>query len=236
MCARFSLVAPVADIENFLGAEFEADLPPRANVAPTLDVPALVSTKEGRRIKLLRWGLVPYWADDPSIGHRLINARSETAAEKPAFREAFKRRRCVIPANGFYEWEDIPAEPSLDLGLEPGPKGKTIKQPYFFHRADGQLMGMAGVWERWKQPDGQVMETCAVLTTEPNKTLARFHDRMPCILDPEDFNIWLSAEETPQSLMPLLEPLPDELITYVEADRKINNPRYEPHATSPEVC
>jgi putative SOS response-associated peptidase YedK len=232
MCARFSLVTPLQELANYFeaGLDPEIEIPRRANVAPTLEVPAVVEGKDGRTIKLLRWGLVPFWADSPAMGTKLINARAETALEKPAFREAFRQRRCVIPADGFYEWREEPdEEPTLDLGLGPG-GGKTHKQPYHFRRTDGAPMSLAGLWERWKDASGQRLETFTILTTDPNAVLKDFHDRMPCILDREDVDLWLSSDETPESLIPLLRSFPDEEIAVERADMKLNNPRYEPCA------
>jgi putative SOS response-associated peptidase YedK len=223
MCARFSLTAPLPEIEAFLGAELDAELPPRANVAPTLDVPALVLNGGARELRLFRWGLVPYWAKDQST--KFINARSETVLEKAAFRDSFKKRRCVIPADGFYEWRDEPIEESL---FDDKP-AKTAKRPYLFSRNHG-LMGMAGLWDRWRSPDGAVSETFTILTTEPNVTLEPFHDRMPCILDPADFDSWISPEDSPERLMALLRPFPDDEMKLQSADPKLNNVRYEPCA------
>jgi putative SOS response-associated peptidase YedK len=181
-------------------------------------------------MKSLRWGLVPYWSENASGAARLINARSETAIEKPAFRDAFRKRRCVIPADGFYEWREESDEPTLDLGFDSLPGGKTHKQPYHFRRRDGHPMALAGLWESWKDAAGKRLETFTILTTEPNRTLRDFHDRMPCILDRADVDLWLSGAETPESLMPLLRSLPDEAIRWERADVRLNNVRYEPCA------
>ncbi len=232
MCARFSLVTPLTELATYFeaGLDPEIDIPPRANVAPTLEVPALIEDAEGRRIKLLKWGLVPYWADDPSMGTKLINARSESAIEKPAFREAFKRRRCVIPATGFYEWREESDEQTLDFGLPPSPNDSKRKQPYFFQQKDGHPMALAGLWERWKDANGKSLETFTILTTEPNAVVKDFHDRMPCILGRSDLDFWLDPNESAEALLPLLKSFPDDEVTFTKADPKINNVRYEPCA------
>jgi putative SOS response-associated peptidase YedK len=204
MCARFSLVAPVAQVEAFLGLDLPDDLPMSPNVAPTMQVPAAVQDAEGRRLKMLRWGLVPSWADDVKVGVKMINARCETAADKPAFRDAYRKRRCVIPANGFYEWRD--EESDEQLGLFEESILKTRKQPYLFSLKDSPVLGLAGLWERWKKPDGEWLETCSILTTEPNDLMAEFHDRMPCILQREDVDLWLDPDA--KDLTPLLAPIP----------------------------
>ena len=232
MCARFSLVTALQELANYFeaGLDPEIEISRRANVAPTLEVPAIVEGKEGRKIKLLKWGLVPFWADSPSMGTKLINARAETALEKPAFREAFRQRRCIIPADGFYEWRDEPdEEPMLDLGFGPD-GGKTHKQPYHFRRADGAPMSLAGLWERWNDSNGKRLETFTILTTDPNEVVKDFHDRMPCILEREDVDLWLSQDETPESLQPLLRSFPKDEIAVERADTKLSNPRYEPCA------
>jgi putative SOS response-associated peptidase YedK len=134
----------------------------------------------------LKWGLIPSWAKDASVGAKLINARSETVTEKPSFREAFKKRRCIIPADGFYKWQRT--------------SGK--KQPYFFHMRDDHPFGFAGLWDRWKSQDGEIIETCIILTTEANKVLSPVHDRMPVILHPEDYELWLDEDVRLELLRP----------------------------------
>ncbi|MEZ0327440.1 MAG: SOS response-associated peptidase [Fimbriimonas sp.] len=230
MCARFSLVTPVAELASYFeaGVDPEIDIPPRANVAPTLDVPAVIEDEKGRRIKVLKWGLVPYWSQDSSTGTKLINARAESALEKPAFREPFRKRRCIIPATGFYEWRDESDELTLDFGLDPSPNSKTKKQPYFFHQRDGHPMALAGLWDRWKDASGHRIETFTILTTDPNEVVKDFHDRMPCILAREDVNFWLDEKENPESLLPLLRSFPEAEIAVEKADPRLNNVRFEP--------
>jgi putative SOS response-associated peptidase YedK len=151
---------------------------PRWNIAPTQKVPVVrQDRKEPKRsFALFRWGLIPYWAKDASIGFKTINAMSETAAEKPAFREAMRLRRCLIPANGFYEWPTV---------------GSKEKQPYSFGMTDDSVFAFAGLWERWRDPAGEFVETCTTLTTKPNVLVADVHDRMPAILKPHDYELWL---------------------------------------------
>ena len=178
MCGRYRLSRRKQIIEqHFDSASGEEDWNPRYNVAPTQPVPVIRQhPKEPRReLSLVRWGLVPWWAKDATGAAKMINARSETAAKLPAFRDAFKIRRCIIPADGFYEWSRA---------------GKT-KQPYCFEVNEGELFALAGIWERWKDAGGNVIETCSIQTTTPNVVTAAVHDRMPVILDPAGYDLWL---------------------------------------------
>lgn len=160
----------------------------------------------------LRWGLVPIWANDLKIGNKLLNARSETAAEKPSFRDAFKKRRCLIAADGFYEWREE--------------DGK--KQPYLIHLPNRKPFAFAGLWERWNDPEGKPIETCTILTTEANKALAQLHDRMPVILEPKDHARWLDPNlKDAEALKPLLKPLPDNALKFFRVTPKMNNPRFQ---------
>lgn len=177
MCGRYRLKRA-----DRLAEKFEAiyggndnDLAPRYNIAPTQPVTVVRATDSGREINSIRWGLIPSWAKDASAAQ--INARSETVLEKPAFRESFERRRCLIPADGFYEWKRT---------------GK-FKQPFHFGMSDDSLFAFAGIWDRWKPPTGPIVESCAILTTSPNELLADVHDRMPVILRPEHYSMWLTA-------------------------------------------
>jgi putative SOS response-associated peptidase YedK len=185
----------------------------RYNIAPTQDVLVIREVDGARDAAMMRWGLIPSWSKDPGGGPPMINARSETLAEKPTFRTAFRRRRCIIPADGFYEWKKSPE----------GPKGK--KQPYWIHRPDGGLFGFAGLWESWSPSGGGAarkhssdssakrsgIESCTVVTTSANRTLAELHDRMPVILAPNDYALWLDPEvDEPARLAHLLAPCGDE--------------------------
>ncbi|HKI36710.1 MAG TPA: SOS response-associated peptidase [Gemmataceae bacterium] len=214
MCGRFTLFASGDELARLFGFETAGvpALEPRYNVAPTQPV-AAVRLDDGRRaLVLLRWGLIPSWAKDPGIGNSLINARSETAAEKPSFRSAFRQRRCLVPASGFYEWQAT---------------GGKHKQPYHFRRRDGKPFAFAGLWERWHDGDGQPVETCAILTTEANAVVRPVHDRMPVILPPGDFAAWLDPRTPGAEVGALLRPYPAEEMTGVPVGRYVSNPRNE---------
>lgn len=181
MCGRFSLTqSAVALAETFQLEELPV-WQPRYNIAPTQTVAAIVNTTSSPQARLLRWGLIPSWANDQTIGAKLINARAETVAEKPSFRAAFKQRRCLILADGFYEWQRV---------------DRKTKQPYYFQLANKQPFAFAGLWERW-QGNGDVVETCTILTTQANELLQPIHDRMPVIIDPEDYDRWLEPTLVP---------------------------------------
>ncbi|MEW6678647.1 MAG: SOS response-associated peptidase [Pseudomonadota bacterium] len=173
MCGRFVLKAKTHDLAKIFGLDECADLKHRYNIPPGSDIAAIRQSPEGKRVlHNLRLGLVPNWAKDPSIGNKLNNARGETVAEKPSFRDAFKRRRCLIPADGFYEWKT---------------EGK-IKQPYYISLPS--TFAMAGLWESWRSPEGEILRTCCVITTASNTVMAAIHDRMPVIIAPEDMQAW----------------------------------------------
>jgi putative SOS response-associated peptidase YedK len=205
MCGRFTLtVAPDALLAE-LGLAPVEDFAPRFNVAPTQNVLAVAAGKGGeRRLGVLRWGLVPPWADDVSVGARMINARSETVGTRAAFREAFDRRRCLIVADGFYEWR----------------KDEGRKVPLRFVRPDGQPFTFAGLWERWRQKDGTDLHTCTILTTTPNAVLAPIHDRMPVVIAPRDRDRWLDRAADGAAVADLLRPPPDDALEgYTVSDR-----------------
>src|ERR671916_3384872 len=163
MCGRYTLSTPAGRLAEEFRLDDAVEIPPSYNVAPTQQV-ATVLEEEGRHLEMLRWGLVPSWADDPGIGARMINARSETAAEKPSFRSAFRERRCLIPADGFYEWK----------------RENGAKQPYYFHMQEGRPFAFAGLWESWNR-EGEI-RSCAILTTQANDVVGEIHERMPVIL------------------------------------------------------
>ncbi|MFA6166177.1 MAG: SOS response-associated peptidase [Gemmatimonadaceae bacterium] len=187
MCGRFALSkSDRIDWAQF-GVKRGPMLPPHWNLGPGRAIAAVRDAGEGPEVAMLRWGLIPFWASDPAIGARLANARAESAAEKPAFRAAFRARRCLIPADGFYEWQVV--------------AGASNKQPWFVQRADGGVFALAGLWERWmpkagvEGPDGEgAIETCTILTTEPNAMMAPIHSRMPVIVSPAAYAAWLSAD------------------------------------------
>lgn len=180
MCGRFTLAVETRELEDAFAVAATLRLPPRFNIAPTQQVAAVRLGARGRELVELRWGLIPRWADDPRIGNRLINARSETASEKPSFRDAFARRRCVVPATGFYEWRTV---------------GRK-KIPHVFRRRDGMVFAMAGLWERWRSPNGPV-ETCTLLTRQSVAPIDELHDRMPVIFAPEEIGGWLDPARDP---------------------------------------
>jgi putative SOS response-associated peptidase YedK len=213
MCGRFSLIATSAE----LAAHYQLDnvpyIQPRYNIAPTQPVAAvrLAPDSGGRELTHFQWGLVPSWSKDPTIGSRMINARAETAPEKPSFRSAFKRRRCLIPASGFYEWQ------AVDGG----------KQPMYIHRAEGDLMSLAGLWEYWQSPDGSELETCTILTTGPNALMEPIHNRMPVVLEPDDYTTWLDLDTPADTLMHLLRPAAPGFLAAYPVSTTVNNPRNE---------
>lgn len=188
MCGRYSLTTPVDGIRRLFGFQELPNLPPRYNIAPTQAVLAVLrgdglkdqeAADGAPRARLLRWGLIPSWSKDPAIASKLINARSETVREKPSFKKAFQRRRCLMPADGFYEWKTI--------------QGR--KQPFRIRFADGEPFAFAGLWERWQAPDGGEIESCSILTAEAAPQIAAIHHRMPVILDPAAFDAWLGAPQ-----------------------------------------
>jgi putative SOS response-associated peptidase YedK len=185
---------------------------PLFNIAPTQPVAAVRVVPGGQERELveLRWGLIPFWADDPKIGYRLINARAETAATKPSFRSAFKARRCLVVADGYYEWQKLDAKK---------------KQPFFIRMKGGKLFAFAGLWDRWSPPDGEAIESCTILTTDANELNRPVHNRMPVIVDPSAFGQWLDPAERPDVLQELLRPYPSESMEAYPISTFANNPR-----------
>jgi len=209
VCGRFALATEKHVLEMLYQLEIRDALEPRYNIAPGQDILALrFSPQRGdRELVKLKWGLVPFWAEEKSIGNRLINARAETAAEKPAFRSAFKKRRVLIPAGGFFEWKS-----------EEG-----AKQPYYICRLDGKPFSLAGLWERWEK-GAAPLETCTILTTEPNELVAKLHNRMPVIIPPEDYESWIDPETDQDAVAELLTAVPAEGLTAYPVSRQVNNP------------
>jgi putative SOS response-associated peptidase YedK len=210
MCGRFSLGATIRVAQLFDLPDWP-DAPPRYNIAPTQDVPAVIQNRETarREFRSLRWGLVPFWAKDPAIGNRLINARAESVATKPAFSQPFRERRCLILADGFYEWER---------------RGRG-KQPWYLRMQDGRPFAFAGLWDRWQAADGAAWETCTIVTTAPNEIAGRFHDRMPVILPPALYGLWLDpSAHNVEPLRAVLRPYPaDDMVAY-PIGAQVNNP------------
>lgn len=197
-------------MEAFPWINFGSGYKPRYNIAPSQEILA-VPNAPGRKAALFRWGLIPAWAKDTRIGYKMINARGETVAEKPSFRNAYKKRRCLIPADAFYEWKK-----EAD-GKTPYLIRMTSKEPFFF----------AGLWEQWR-PDTDNIRSCTIITTDANDTLKPIHHRMPVILKPEDYETWLDPGlDDPEPLENLLVPFPGEKMTALPISRRINNPRNE---------
>ncbi len=205
MCGRYQLTARYEEIEEAFDAEGEVDFAPRYNIAPTQWAPVVRQGLSRRRLTPLRWGLVPHWAPDTSRAGRMINARGETITKKPSFREAIQRRRCLVPATGFYEWA----------------RAGKVKQPYLITLRQTTVFGMAGVWERWDGPDGP-METFTVITVDPRGALS-LHDRMPVILAPEAYTDWLDPRSGPQTILDLLRPREARELALTAVSDRVNS-------------
>jgi putative SOS response-associated peptidase YedK len=221
MCGRFRLSRPEKLAERF---DVEADdaWAPRFNIAPTQNVVVIRQElgSPGRRASQMRWGLIPSYAKDAGIGGKLINARAETVAQKPAFREAFRKRRCLIPADGFYEWKTV---------------GKS-KTPFCFTMADDSLFAFAGIWEQWKNPAGQCVESCSILTTTPNALCAELHDRMPVILLDDAYDLWLDPRlQNTDTICNLLKPPDARLMKRYPVSNRVNRVEYDDPACAQAV-
>lgn len=208
MCGRFSIFADPERLAERFGASLpEEGLQARYNAAPTQNLPVILNEEvDGRRIQLLRWGLVPFWAEDPAIGSRMINARGETLAEKPSFRTALKKRRCLVLADGFYEWKKTP-------------DGKT---PMRITLKSGEPFALAGLWETWKGPAGDLLRTFTIVTTSPNELLEPIHNRMPVILPREHEAIWLDNAADQAIWLDMLRPYPADLMTVYPVSKRVN--------------
>jgi putative SOS response-associated peptidase YedK len=213
MCGRYSQTQPAEIIAKAFQVDNLPTLEPRYNIAPTQSVATVLQTSAStnRQFKMLHWGLIPSWAKDSKLGAKLINARAETVAEKPAFRSAFRQRRCLVLADGFYEWQQQ--------------EQKKQKQPFYFRLSDEQPFAFAGLWERWEDATGEEIESCTLLTTEPNELMRPIHNRMPVILDPKDYDLWLDPEvKKSELLQPLLRPYPTEEMTAYPVSKAVNKP------------
>jgi len=218
MCGRFALGILPFSVLEFFNIDGLVEFKPHYNIVPTQSIPAILHDKDSnkRTIKMFHWGLIPSWAKESKIGSRLINARSETVSEKPSFRDAFKYRRCLIPTTGYYEW---------------GHKSKN-KQPYYIKMRDDMLFAFAGLWEHWKSGEEGEIESCTILTTDANDLMQPLHDRMPVILNPEDYDMWLDPDIVKKEILePLLKSYPSEYMTRYLISRDVNNPRND----SPEI-
>jgi putative SOS response-associated peptidase YedK len=211
MCGRYAIVL-VGDgtlQRRFSLEEMLDDPQPRFNVAPTQTLPVVVRNSPNH-IEMMRWGLIPFWAKDASIGSRMINARAETVAEKPSFRRSLRSQRCLVPASGFFEWK----------------RGGDAKTPHFIHLPDEPLFAFAGLYDSWQDPDGQTVQSYTILTTTPNDLMADIHNRMPVILRREDEDEWLDPENTEtEHLLPLLRPYPASEMEAYPVSKMVNSPR-----------
>jgi putative SOS response-associated peptidase YedK len=223
MCGRFTLIAPGEAIAELFQLAETPSIAPRYNIAPTQPIAAVrLSPKTGtRELTHFHWGLIPRWAKDTKIGARMINARSETAAEKPSFKYAMIYRRCLVPADGFYEWQKL--------------NGR--KQPVRIQMADGRPFAIAGLWEQWISSDGSEIESCTLLTTEPNNLLRPVHNRMPVLLDPSHFDRWLDTKSHQvEDVQELLRAFPEEMMSFYPVSTHVNNPRNDdPQCIEPLV-
>ena len=213
MCSRYSLISPHDAVRRLFATGAAHDFPPRYNIAPTEPV-AIVrqSPRHERELALVRWGLIPSWGKDPARFSTLINARAETAADKPSFRGALRHRRCLVPADAFYEWL--------------GPAG--ARRPHLVRRKDRRLMALAGLWEHWLGADGSEIETMAILTVPSNVALSWLHERMPALLEPGQFADWLDCRSgSALGVADLLAPAADDLLDVIEVGPAVNNPRSE---------
>lgn len=211
MCGRFVLTAPGRLVAEHFQLGVQPELEPRYNIAPSQGIAVVRLDPESgdRMLSVLRWGLIPFWAKDMKIGYKMINARAETVASKPAFRAAFKQRRCLIPGSGFFEWK----------------REKRKKQPYYFQMKQAEVFAFAGLWERWKSPEGETIESCTIITTEANALLEPIHDRMPVILRETDYEPWLDIRiKGPEELQKLLRPLPAEEMKGHPVSAAVNSP------------
>ena len=225
MCGRFTLTATIEeiidrfDIQSFLNEEWFA---PSYNIAPSQLVLAVINDGSSNRMGFLKWGLVPPWANDPSIGNKMINARAETITEKPSFRNAFKKKRCLVIADSFYEWKR---------------HSDKTKTPMRITLKSRELFAMAGLWEGYKAPDGKVLYSCSVITTGPNELMKDIHDRMPVILKRQDELTWLNPDITdPNSLKPLLIPFDENLMDTYEVSSLVNSPKNNSIELIQKVC
>lgn len=212
MCGRFTLQHSGEMLAQIFGVKVSQDIKPRYNIAPTQHVPVVRTSPEDNmlHIDLLKWGLIPSWAKDTSIGSHMINARSETVDQKPSFKYSLKHRRCIAPANGFYEWQEV--------------DGK--KHPLYIKLKDSSLMMFAGIWDHWKNPEGEVIESFSILTTSSNDLIKPLHDRMPVILDSQYKDTWLDIQVSdPEQFKPFFKPYPSDQMEMYQVGDIVNSPR-----------
>lgn len=208
MCGRFALYSPAGVIRKEFSLSAEPEVSARYNLAPGQELLAIIHSGAAPVAENFRWGLVPFWAKDPAIGNRMINARAETVAEKPSFRQAYKRRRCLIPADGFYEWQAAAGG----------------KQPWYIRAKEPALLAFAGLWESWEDADKNILKTCTIITTVANDFVRRLHARMPVMLNEAERQLWLAADTSAEDLQQLLTGAGMPLLTADAVSRKVNNP------------
>jgi putative SOS response-associated peptidase YedK len=207
MCGRFARIVSDKTLREKYRLERIAKLEDRYNISPMQSIAAVRAAVGANELVLLRWGLIPSWSKDAKIAYKLTNARAETVSEKPSFRSAFKQRRCIIPASGFYEWR----------------REAKQKQPFFIRPHDEELFSFAGLWETWRDPEGEIVESCAIITTEANDLMRTIHDRMPVILDTEAESVWLDAQAPVEDLRSLLVPFVSGRMKAYPVDPYVNN-------------
>jgi putative SOS response-associated peptidase YedK len=214
MCGRFTLTSSQEQIAAILpGLVLDEPPAPRYNIAPTQPIAAVLND-DSRRVTPVRWGLIPSWAKDPAIGGRMINARAETVHEKPSFKRPLRRQRCMILADGFYEWKAV--------------AGQRAKTPMYIHLRDGRPFAFAGLWDRWRGPDGHPLTTATIITTTANALMETIHDRMPVVLDVSYYDTWLSPDEPPvETLLECLRPYPAEEMDAYAVSTKVNKPSHD---------
>lgn len=213
MCGRFTQTQSAEAIATLFRLAEMPTVTPSYNIAPTQSVGVIMAPDDPStwQFRQLRWGLIPSWAKDPSMGNRLINARSETVAEKPSFRSAFRQRRCLVLADGFYEWQ----------------RSQGQKQPFYFQLREQPLFAFAGLWERWQSPEGEAIASCTILTTAANELLSQVHDRMPVILPPDTYETWLDPTlRDPERLQPLLQPYAATAMESYPVSSQVNSPKH----------
>ena len=213
MCGRYAFFSPAEAVKRTFALDLLPALAPRYNIAPTQSVPAVRVAEEGRRtLVMLHWGLVPHWAKERAIGNRMINARCETLAEKPAYRDAFRRRRCLVLADGWYEWQAAPGG----------------KLPWFVRLRDPRPIAFAGLWERWKDPAGELLESCTIVTTDASESIKKIHDRMPVVLPEQSWDRWMDpAYSDTDALSKTLGPYDPKALKAWTVSRQVNAPKNE---------
>ncbi len=215
MCGRYTLHHEPEEFEERFEVKPDRKLlAPRYNIAPSQIVPVIrhAGHIELKEMVGCKWGLIPFWAKDPKMGNNLINAKAETITEKPSFKQAFAKRRCLIPADGFYEWHK---------------RGKAPSQPIYVRRRDGGLFAFAGLWEEWKTPDGERLPTCTIITVEPNELISQFHHRMAAILKPDEEGLWIDPGSKAEDLLGMLRPYASDELEAFPVSRAVNSPSFD---------